>query len=213
MYKYDTDDNPLNGWTINLIGEEDQPDMNAVTAGGQVTFTVEWPGDYYVEEVLQTGWTLISPTENQQHFTVVGGGSYSFTYVNFEWISVSGHKYEYIEGFSDEFDFLDYSKWQPIYSYWHTVGGVLENSQSTFGRIVALPTMGYTDYSFEADVQLQLGPIGGFGLIFRESSLSPSSQFYSFQYHMGALRLYRHFDLLSYTDLALPVNMPLDYGW
>jgi len=98
VYKYDTDDNLLDGWTIHLRGEEGQPDISDVTTGGQVTFTVKWPGDYYLEEEILSEWTIVDPLSNRYDLTVTSGSSHSFTFVNFKWFDVSGYKWNDLNG-------------------------------------------------------------------------------------------------------------------
>jgi hypothetical protein len=91
VMKVDTDGKALPGWEITLDGV-----TQTTGDDGSTTFTVKTPGEYTVSEVLKGGWTAISPTSYP--VTVKTGGSYSFTFTNFEWATITVTKLEYGTG-------------------------------------------------------------------------------------------------------------------
>ena len=124
-YKYlDWDDThssmlyPLEGWTINLYKYNDiTADWNFVTSdltdgGGFYSFEVEQPGTYRIMEELKDRWTQTYPhlcysPDDGSDVTVNGyeigpvtsGASYTDkNFWNFQWLTISGYKYEDIDG-------------------------------------------------------------------------------------------------------------------
>ncbi len=103
-HKYDTNSStPLSGWTINLlncsvdfsscvIGATDTTDTN-----GLYEFTNLISGNYRIQEVMQTGWTNISPVSIDT--TISAGtvlGEQNFT--NFKLGVITGHKFNDLNG-------------------------------------------------------------------------------------------------------------------
>jgi hypothetical protein len=111
--KYDTEGNGLEGWTIELYNSTDDSLYDSTTTGvdGSYLFTVTDPGTYYINEVLQAGWTATSPTyqigdalttmevTGYSDITVVSGTDVTDQdFVNFQWVTVSGTKTDYSSG-------------------------------------------------------------------------------------------------------------------
>jgi hypothetical protein len=104
--KEDTEDNGLPGWTIKLYHDSaEYASTTTVETTGAYSFTVKDPGNYSIGEVLQAGWTAISPsyqvgdplntTEVEGYnFTAVSGTDVpDQNFINFEWLAVSGYKF------------------------------------------------------------------------------------------------------------------------
>ena len=86
--KVDSDKKPLAGWelTLGTVTQKTGDD-------GCTTFTVKNPGDYKLAEVLQDGWTLISPATNNYDVTVKTGDILGpYTFENFKWATVKACK-------------------------------------------------------------------------------------------------------------------------
>jgi hypothetical protein len=225
------DDEPgINDWIIYLYdGElevdwietytyEDQP--------GYYEFTIKFGGDYSVREKLPTGWTMICPSLQEgpeEGFDVAFGYDVPVVsgqnvdgkdFGNFKWLAVSGYKYEYVGGFSESFDDLKFDTWlrDDGDESWSLIEDWLYcNPNVQFPRILANPTMSYTDYAFEADAKLLSGP--GYALIFRADD---HDNFYSFQYDPGwglRLRLFQFDSFPAGMDVADAVPYPIDNEW
>jgi hypothetical protein len=96
---------PIDGWSMHLYKDGDYvtPYETATTSGGGMySFTVKDHGDYEIMEELPSGWTEICPEYiyGSDHYEL----GYSFTaesgrdvpcrdFWNFEWLTVSGHKF------------------------------------------------------------------------------------------------------------------------
>lgn len=78
--KLDANGNKLPGWTINLGGPNKQSGKTG--ADGCITFNVNQSGNYSLTEVIQTGWTQITPGNNGNFSFVVNpnsaNGPYNF---------------------------------------------------------------------------------------------------------------------------------------
>ena len=76
---WDEDEVGLIGWEINLYNKEDTqwvPHSSNVTGpDGAYTFTRLAPGQYKVEEALQSGWIQTYPSTTTHEFTLQGGES------------------------------------------------------------------------------------------------------------------------------------------
>lgn len=106
-YKYDTNDNALDDWEI-LLTKTDNDPVSVFTGtdpwpNGYYEFIITEPGEYTLNEVLKSGWTMMEP-EGPQIFTVISGQDKTQDFVNFEWATVSGYKYEYGATFCDDFE-------------------------------------------------------------------------------------------------------------
>jgi hypothetical protein len=95
--KKDTDDKPLEGWTIYIEGPGAQVDSADTDGNGVATFVVNRPGDYSFTEYLESGWTQISPGSGVLEVKdVVSGVNRDAGYfVNFEWATVEVVKKDY----------------------------------------------------------------------------------------------------------------------
>ncbi|MFX1578424.1 MAG: SpaA isopeptide-forming pilin-related protein, partial [Promethearchaeota archaeon] len=202
------------GCIIELHRNGEPYDTQTTGPDGCVTWLILEPGNYEVIEKVPDGWTSLTPTSYEVE-DLVDDGIYSYTFINFEWFTVSGYKYEYFEGFTDSFDELDFETWNTAAGddSWSLTpeGWLLCIPQVSFPRILADPTMGFTDYSFEVDAKLISGP--GYALIFRAGDLD---NFYSFQYDPGwglRLRLFQFSDFPGGTDVAPAVPYSIDDSW
>jgi hypothetical protein len=84
--KEDTEGDPVEDWEITIDGQIDYTE-----ADGTVSFTLSQPGMYTVTEESRADWTAIGDTSYD--FTAHSGGEYVFTFVNFKWMKIHGHKY------------------------------------------------------------------------------------------------------------------------
>lgn len=174
VVKEDTEGNKLAGWTINLAGPDAQSGDTS-GAGGSITFTVKEPGGYTVTEVLKSGWTQIGETSFQ--FTAESGGSYGpYTFVNFEWVIVSGYKYEYVEGFCDDFESETLgesaSKWTSISGVWRIetdgsqVYSVDRTASPNVQAIAVAGDLSWTDYIMQYRFKIRENGIEREGSVF-----------------------------------------------
>jgi protocatechuate 3,4-dioxygenase beta subunit len=95
----DAGDNGLQGWTIELDRDANgSVDGTATTdANGNYSFPDLGPGTYRVREVLQAGW--VQTTTNPADITAVSGTNASnVNFGNFELITISGMKFEDVNG-------------------------------------------------------------------------------------------------------------------
>ncbi|MBP9019510.1 MAG: THxN family PEP-CTERM protein, partial [Bacteroidales bacterium] len=100
-HKFDGDNNnaPLSGWTIyidsNSNGSPDTGEPTAVTdENGSYCFTGLLAGTYRIREVLQSGWSISSPT-NGYHSITVGPSATNVDFVNTRLrYSICGHKFD-----------------------------------------------------------------------------------------------------------------------
>ncbi|OGC44844.1 hypothetical protein A2V54_03565 [candidate division WWE3 bacterium RBG_19FT_COMBO_53_11] len=82
-YKYDEEENGLEDWTIfidlNESGDFDEGDLSTSTNGdGYYTFEDLEPGGYTVSEVIQDGWTWVSPNDGFWYVWIDGETGESF---------------------------------------------------------------------------------------------------------------------------------------
>lgn len=211
---------PLSGWTIQLFKDPDWVTPIATTITEETTgyyeFTITAPGVYRVYEVLQSDWAQIIPASpGYYEFTATSGREdiVGQNFVNFKWLTVSGYKYEDIDGFCDDFEDGTLDEWFPVAgdTSWSISSGVLRcNPAVTYPLIKH--DVSFDDYVFEADARVVSGR--GYALIFRVSA--DSQQFYSFQYQVGTgyqLRLYQFTSFPSGIDVADQINYPTDNAW
>ncbi len=102
---FDGPDNYLDGWTINLTGENFG---SAITGNGDWSlgyyeFTNLVPGNYTVCEELQGGWTPISPDPNTNNGcygveVTPGQNIVNKDFGNFQNVTLSGYKFEDLNG-------------------------------------------------------------------------------------------------------------------
>ena len=114
-YKYDTDNNPLEGWMINVKDSSGNVIRTAVTGDdGHWEICDLDDGTYQVSEVLKGGWTCVSPTDPDYHEITLPGdcGRSDLNFVNGRDCCISGHKYDSITGepLNDWRIFVDYNK-------------------------------------------------------------------------------------------------------
>ena len=83
-FKFDPDDEGLEGWTIELYnGEDEEPMDTAVTdEDGYYEFTGLQPGTYIVAEVMQNGWVAVDEDMIEQE-VVIGNEKHDEALVNF----------------------------------------------------------------------------------------------------------------------------------
>ncbi|MDM8006915.1 MAG: hypothetical protein QUV05_12320, partial [Phycisphaerae bacterium] len=88
--KVDSDKKPLAGWelTLGTVTQKTGDD-------GCTTFTVKNPGKYTLTEVLQEGWTRISPTTDPEIDVKSGDILGPYTFENFKWATVKACKANY----------------------------------------------------------------------------------------------------------------------
>ncbi len=174
VVKEDTEGNKLTGWTINLAGPDSQSGDTA-GASGSITFTIKEPGGYTVTEVLKSGWTQVGDTSYQ--FTADSGGTYGpYTFVNFEWVIVSGYKYDQVDGFCDDFESETLgeiaSKWTSISGVWRveTDGSqVYSVDRATSPNVEAIAVAGdtsWTDYILQYRFKIRENGIEREGSVF-----------------------------------------------
>ncbi|MHA2230101.1 MAG: SdrD B-like domain-containing protein, partial [Candidatus Thorarchaeota archaeon] len=219
---WECDEPAMDGWTINLYQEIDSEWVFlrlAVTGLGEwpdgyYNFSGLEPGEYKVNETLETGWTRTYPISGEYTFTATSGFvELNNNFGNFKWFTISGYKYEYFEGFSDNFDELDFETWsksEEDNSWWLTPEGWLYSDGTTeWARIFADPTMSLNDYVFEVDVNLIRG--SGWEVLFRVND----ENYYSLQYeaHCGAVLHLRKYTGSSFEELDQPVSFAPDYDW
>jgi len=81
---YTADDTPLLAWTVRLFKDSVQVGSDQVTDGdGKYTWSDLGPGSYSVGEDVPAGWIPTSATSHD-FGTVTSGGSYSFTFTNYQ---------------------------------------------------------------------------------------------------------------------------------
>jgi len=220
------------GWRMQLWKGGSQVGTDVVTdSSGAYTFTVTLPGTYEVREVLKDGWTETSPiltysagdgstpaVLGYDGITVTSGIDVDgMDLENFEWITVSGYKYEYLGEFNDDFEDGDYAGWvrnDPGDVSWSAEGNSLvrTSSNGVFSNSRIRYDVPFDDYTFEADARLIGG--AGYALMFRAAN--DLSSFYSFQYDPGAgskLVLTKFTSFPAGSDLAPSVAYPMDDGW
>jgi hypothetical protein len=111
-HKYEYGKSGLSGWTVKLYNKTSGLvyDTTTTGAGGTYSFTVKDPGTYTLNETLKAGWTALDPTYKVGDDSIdVEVDGYSFTvssgvpvsnedFTNFEWVKISGYKYEDTDG-------------------------------------------------------------------------------------------------------------------
>ncbi|MHA2206265.1 MAG: SpaA isopeptide-forming pilin-related protein [Candidatus Thorarchaeota archaeon] len=236
VYKYvdwtgdgytECEDTPLPGWNFYMDSDAGHHiefgdlDSDDVVLDGIASVVVKHPGVYTVREVVETGWT-----QTGTEFYVFEAASgvdrgaedpdrYIFT--NFEHFTITGYKYEYFEGFFDNFDELNFPPWLKSVgddSWTLTPEGWLYCDGSTeWSRIFAGPTMDFDDYVLEFDVQLIRD--SGWEVFFRSNGLEGEDfASYSLQYEAhceGVLRLLKY-EGFTVTELDTS-EFPPDYNW
>ena len=86
------------GWTVNLLdGNGGVLDTQTTGDNGCHTWTDLGPGSYGVSEATSSTWTALTPT-SYNFGAVTGGSDYVYTFVNFQNISISGHKFNDLNG-------------------------------------------------------------------------------------------------------------------
>jgi len=85
------------GWTVMLYKDDVLFDTQTTGADGCYEWTNLGPGSYRVGEVVPAGWTNTSATSHDFGL-VESGGSYSFTFTNFELGKKGGYKWDDLNG-------------------------------------------------------------------------------------------------------------------
>ncbi|MBC7247339.1 MAG: carboxypeptidase regulatory-like domain-containing protein [Actinobacteria bacterium] len=89
----------LEGVRIELWQGSTMVDWTTTGAGGFYSFTDLPPGTYDVKEVLDPGWFPTNPADGAQEGIVVSGDDVeNIDFLNCEYGSISGHKYEDLDG-------------------------------------------------------------------------------------------------------------------
>ncbi len=106
------DQSVLSGWVIQLWKWVDQTFVNTgvtstTDANGVFSFENVLPGVYQLREVLQDGWTKLFPTGGGIDVTLTAGEQdTNNNFINFEKVSISGQKFNDLDGQGDK-DELD----------------------------------------------------------------------------------------------------------
>ncbi len=99
--KYDQNiDNPLSGWTIDLL-DSSMGILATTTTGsdGRFEFQIFQKGTFYVSEEMQQGWKPSTPTTSQAIvFSSKQGGTAYVEFGNYRPVSISGLKYHDRDG-------------------------------------------------------------------------------------------------------------------
>lgn len=86
------------GWTVNLLTDGQTTDTKITEENGCYVWTDLGPGHVYgVSEETPVGWTNLTDTTHS-FGTATGGSDYIYTFVNFENVSISGHKWNDFDG-------------------------------------------------------------------------------------------------------------------
>lgn len=86
------------GWTVKLRTDEQATDTQTTGENGCYTWEDLGPNHTYgVEEDVPDGWTALTATSND-FGTAQGGSDYTYTFVNFQNITIPGYKFEDING-------------------------------------------------------------------------------------------------------------------
>lgn len=107
------DDYPYtDGWTVKLTKNDNVIDTRLTGANGCYKWTDLGPvpgGKYDVHEAEKSGWKATSPT-SYDFSPIVSGGSYTFTFTNFELVDVEACKYVDVTGnglTADDYPYTD----------------------------------------------------------------------------------------------------------
>ncbi len=120
------DDTPLAGWTVHLWKDQAMVDTQVTGADGKYTWTGLGPGQYAVSEDVPGDWYATSPATHD-FGTVISGESYSFTFTNFEKVTVTAVKYSDLMGDGLTADDTPLEGWT-VYLY---KNGLLADSELT----------------------------------------------------------------------------------
>lgn len=93
-------DSGLSGWTIHLLNTSDNVlDSTTTDASGNYTLTVgSLPFTYRVREVSQNGWLQTTNNPTDVALTLASPGASAINFGNFEKISISGQKFNDLNG-------------------------------------------------------------------------------------------------------------------
>ncbi|WP_292062888.1 SdrD B-like domain-containing protein [Mesorhizobium sp.] len=129
-------------WTItlykdanhdNIADAGEQVAQTTTDASGFYEFTGLLPGDYLIKEEDKTGWTHLSPVQIDQDSLTSGQNLTDQDFVNFQFFSVSGTKYEDLTGDGKTADDIPWSH-DPVTIY------IDENDNHVFDPGVDLST-------------------------------------------------------------------------
>jgi hypothetical protein len=87
------DQSPYPEWWVHLYGAGGLSISASTDFTGSYIFQNLGPGIYSVEEDLPYGWTPLNESIFYDFGEVSSGGVYEVTFINFQWLNISGHKY------------------------------------------------------------------------------------------------------------------------
>jgi hypothetical protein len=90
--KENTEQVAIPGWEMTLTYPDASTDKQKTDDKGCYTWTVTKPGDYKVTEEVQTGWTAQGATFVEFKGVKSGDEPYSYTFVNFKNVEITGCK-------------------------------------------------------------------------------------------------------------------------
>lgn len=139
----------LIGWTIKAVdGTNEYSDVT--DEDGNYLIYVEKPGIYDIKEVLQDKWTQITPelayspgdgstpsVLGYEDVPVASGAVITEkNFVNFEWATITGTKYDMGEGFCDDFEIYDIgSDGSPVWTADADAWTVIDSGEGYYGQV------------------------------------------------------------------------------